>query len=163
MRKPKEQVEQEKLAREKNKKALKIKEYTERLELGMRQQEERDRLREKQAARRKETATTGAGGVREGAGRPASLPHAICISNGFDCNPRKTMTFYGAADEKKPVKRFLQVWRVMRFEMAPEKRSACLHEMGGRVLYQLMTGQEIASEDLEKLPPELAKIGKVPL
>jgi hypothetical protein len=73
------------------------------------------------------------------------------------------MTFYGAADEKKPVKRFLQVWRVMRFEMAPEKRSACLHEMGGRVLYQLMTGQEIAPEDLEKLPPELAKIGKVPL
>jgi hypothetical protein len=159
MRKPKEQVAQEKLAREKNKKALKIKEYTERLELGMKQQEERDKLREKQAARRREKATTGAGGVREGAGRPASLPHAICISNGLDCNPRKTMTFYGAADEKKPVKRFLQVWRKIRFELSPD----VLREVNGLILYQLMTGQEIAPEDLEKLPPELAKIGKVPL
>ena len=163
MRKSKEQVQQERQEREENREALKLAEYAERVELKARQQRERDLLRERQAARRKEEATTGAGGFREGAGRPVSLPHAISIKDGRDENPRKTMTFYGAKDEKEPVKRFLQVWRKLRFETSPEERAACLQKISGLVMYQLMTGQAIEPQELEKLPPELAKIGGEPL
>lgn len=161
MRKSKELVAQERLERQETAAELKIQEREERLELEIEQRKARQALKKNQAARRKKNATTAAGGKREGAGRKPSLPHKPCIADGEDLNPRKTMTFYGSMDEKEPVKNFLNVWRELRFNIPPDKRSEGLAKLPASTLYKLFTHDIITSEKeialIEELFPTLTK------
>lgn len=164
MRKSKEQVQKERQEREEIRQRLKAEEYGERLGLELKQKQERAALKKKQKQRRKDNATTGAGGCREGAGRPLSLPHKPWIENGVDFNPRKTMTFYGSQDEKEPVKKFLKVWRELRFKVPPEQVYAYLPKFNALTMYQLMTGGTITDEReikrLRKLLPTVAELAR---
>ena len=151
MRKTKEQVQLERQERQDTAAELKRAEYTERLELEIKQKQEREAMRARHAARRKKNATTAAGGKRPGAGRKPSLPHKPCIAEGKDLNPRKTMTFYGSQDEKEPVKNFLNVWRELRFNIPADARADGLEELPAEILYKLMTKTTMTEEERETL------------
>ncbi len=151
MRKTKEQVQLERQDRQETTAELKQMENEERLELERKQKQEREAMRASHAARRKKNATTAAGGSRPGAGRKPSLPHKIWIENGEDCNPRKTMTFYGSADEKEPVKTFLAVWRELRFNTPADERTANLQKLPAMTLYKLMTQDTMSDREIKEL------------
>lgn len=107
-------------------------------------------LKAEQAERQRRTIRpTSAGGWRRGSGRPSTTPHNPHIVAGEDLNPRKTYTFYGAADEVPTVRYFLKLWRDMRFN-TPDLWAA-VSKLKGETVYKLLTG----------LPLELAEERKV--
>lgn len=164
MRKSKIQVQIERQERQDTAEELKRVEYTERLELNLEHKQERQALKARQAARRKIHATTAAGGKRPGAGRKPSLPHKEYIANGKDINTKKTMTFYGSADEKEPVKAFLNVWRELRFNITADERAAGLEKLSAGTLYKLFTNEIIRDtaelDALAEIFPSLRKYAR---
>jgi hypothetical protein len=111
-RKSKEQVQAERAERERLRMQTRKKEQAERAKLREKQKRERDKQRKAQAARRKKNATTAAGGIRKGAGRPPQ-----------DGEKRKTYTFYGTYSEKLCIKQFLKVLREIKQDPEQAKKS----------------------------------------
>ena len=155
-RKSKEQVAQERKARQESRAALSQAEFEERIELEIQQRKERQQLKEKQAKRRIANTTTKAGGRRAGAGRKPTLPHVSSIIAGEDLNPRKTFTFYGAADEKEPVKDFLKMWRELRFN-TPDKYIK-LSQLRGDTVYKLLTSGTLDQHESDLLTQLLPNV-----
>jgi hypothetical protein len=96
------------------------------------------------------------GGRRRGAGRPQSTPHHSNVVAGEDLNPRKTYTFYGAADEVPAVRQFLKVWRELRFE-TPELWEV-LPKLKGGTVYKLLTGLPLEPAEERKIKKLLPKV-----
>ena len=96
------------------------------------------------------------GGRRRGAGRPQSTPHHSNVVAGEDLNPRKTYTFYGAADEVPAVRQFLKVWRELRFE-TPELWEV-LPKLKGETVYKLLTGLPLEPAEERKIKKLLPKV-----
>ena len=96
------------------------------------------------------------GGRRRGAGRPQSIPHHSNVVAGEDLNPRKTYTFYGAADEVPAVRQFLKVWRELRFE-TPELWEV-LPKLKGGTVYKLLTGLPLEPAEERKIKKLLPKV-----
>jgi hypothetical protein len=132
MRKTKKQTTAERLKRE----ALRMQEREraaeERKALREKQQAERDELRERQAQRRKDNATTNAGGFREGAGRPPK-----------DDQERETFTFYGTHNEREKVRNLLRVLRAM--EQDQQKAFSLFYKLNGMAAYDLLTCGHVAN------------------
>ena len=164
MKKTKEQVLAERKARERQRAKERKQTKTETEALRVKQQAERDALKARQAKRRREAATTNAGGKRDGAGRPLSMPHKPTMLDGEDINQRKTMTFYGSQDEKPAVLRFLKIWRELRFKTAPEKANSALLELNAQTMLELMTYGSISdpqqAELLKSLLPNVAELAE---
>lgn len=167
-RKSKEQVQKERALRAEVREVQKQTEAREKRDMLRRQRVEREELRERQAKRRAEKFTTHAGGKREGAGRKPSIPHNENMLAGVDLNPKRTYTFYGAADEREGVKQFLNVWRALRFGLTPEERVELLQRFNGYTMYELMTGgilfdQREINRIRRKLPSLAKYINEIPL
>lgn len=161
MRKSKEQVQQERHQRVIAREVQKQTEAREKRDMKRRQFAEREELRERQAKRRAEESTTHAGGKREGAGRKPSIPHQENVLAGVDLNPKRTYTFYGAADEKEAVKQFLNVWRELRFNVSPEERAELLQKFNGLTMYELMTGGTLIDQrEIKRLRRKLPGLAK---
>jgi hypothetical protein len=107
-------------------------------------------LKAEQAERQRRTIRpTSAGGWRRGSGRPSTTPHNPLIVAGEDLNPRKTYTFYGAADEVPTVRYFLKVWRDMRFNTLD--LWAALSKLKGETVYKLLTGLPLEPAEERKV------------
>ena len=146
MRKSKEQAATERAERERARMQEQEQAAAERQALKVKQQAERDELRERQAQRRKDNATTNAGGYREGAGRPPK-----------DDQERETFTFYGTHNEREKVRNLLRVLRTM--EQDQQKAFDLLYQLDGITAYELLTAGQILNpiqKDLvAKVMPEL--------
>ena len=160
-RKSKEQARQDREQRAELREVQKQTEAREKRDMKRRQLAEREELRERQAKRRAEVSTTHAGGRREGAGRKPSIPHYESVLAGVDLNPRKTYTFYGAADEREGVKQFLNVWRELRFGLTPEERVELLQRFNGFTMYELMTGGTLFDQrEIRRIKRKLPSLAK---
>lgn len=160
-RKSKEQARKDREQRAELREVQKQTEAREKRDMRTRQRVEREELRERQAKRRAEESTTHAGGKREGAGRKPSIPHYESVLAGVDLNPRKTYTFYGAADEREGVKRFLNVWRELRFNVSLEERTELLQRFNGLTIYKLMTGETIFDQrEIRRIKRKLPGLAK---
>ena len=160
-RKSKEQVQKERALRTEFREVQKQTEAREKQDMQRRQRVEREELRERQAKRRAEKSTTHAGGKREGAGRKPSIPHHENVLAGVDLNPKRTYTFYGAADEREGVKQFLNVWRELRFKLSPEERVELLQRFNGYTMYELMTGGTLFDQrEIKRLRRKLPALSK---
>lgn len=138
--------------RETKRRRIDKKQRAERQALAEKQLAERAKLRERQSQQReKELAEnpTKAGGKRPGAGRPQSVQHKPYIEQGEDMNPRKTITFYGAEQEKPIVRRFVKVWRALEYDTP--NASTALSKMGGILVYRLLTGEELTAKEIKKV------------
>ena len=130
------------------KRKLAINDYEERLELRIKQKQEREALRNEQEKRRQlEQIKTGAGGRRAGAGSKVTIPHKEYIVNGVDVNKKKVYSFYLALDERDKVKNFIKVWREIRFNTA--EASHKLERLGGLLVYKLLTGEILTEQERE--------------
>ena len=160
-RKSKEQVQKERALRAEVREVQKQTEAREKRDMQRRQRVEREELRERQAKRRAEKFTTHAGGKREGAGRKPSIPHNENMLAGVDLNPKRTYTFYGAADEREGVKLFLNVWRELRFNVSLEERTELLQRFNGLTIYKLMTGETIFDQrEIRRIKRKLPGLAK---
>ena len=160
-RKSKEQARKDREQRAELREVQKQTEAREKRDMRTRQRVEREELRERQAKRRAEESTTHAGGKREGAGRKPSIPHNESLLAGVDLNPRKTYTFYGAADEREGVKLFLNVWRELRFNVSLEERMELLQRFNGLTIYKLMTGETIFDQrEIRRIKRKLPGLSK---
>jgi hypothetical protein len=146
MRKSKEQAAAERAERERARMREQEQAAAERQALRVKQQAEREELKERQAKRRKDNATTNAGGFREGAGRPPK-----------DDQERETFTFYGTHNEREKVRNLLRVLRVM--EQDQQKAFDLLYQLDGITAYELLTAGQVLNpiqKDLvAKVMPEL--------
>lgn len=114
-------------------------------------------LKAEQAERQRRTIRpTSAGGWRRGSGRPSTTPHNPLIVAGEDLNPRKTYTFYGAAEEVPAVRYFLKVWRDMRFNTLD--LWAALSKLKGGTVYKLLTGLPLEPAEERKIKKLLPKV-----
>lgn len=160
-RKSKEQARKDREQRAELREVQKQTEAREKRDMQTRQRAEREELRERQAKRRAEESTTHAGGKREGAGRKPSIPHNESLIAGVDLNPKRTYTFYGAADERRAVKKFLNVWRELRFKLSPEERVELLQKFNGLTIYELMTdGTLIDQREIRRIKRKLPSLTK---
>lgn len=160
-RKSKEQARKDREQRAELRDVQKQTEAREKRDMRTRQRVEREELRERQAKRRAEKSTTHAGGKREGAGRKPSIPHYESVLAGVDLNPRKTYTFYGAADEREGVKLFLNVWRELRFNVSLDERTELLQRFNGLTIYKLMTGETIFDQrEIRRIKRKLPGLAK---
>ena len=160
-RKSKEQARKDREQRAELREVQKQTEAREKRDMRTRQRVEREELRERQAKRRAEESTTHAGGKREGAGRKPSIPHNESLIAGVDLNPKRTYTFYGAADERRAVKKFLNVWRELRFKLSPEERVELLQKFNGLTIYELMTdGTLIDQREIRRIKRKLPGLAK---
>jgi hypothetical protein len=140
----------------KAKQALDNRERIERQRLKAKQKREREKLSENQTARRKKALKpTKAGGRREGAGRKP-IAHKPLIVAGQDLNEKRTFTVYGAQDEVKPTRHFLQVWRLLRFN-TPDLWLK-LAKVKGDTMYKLLTGAGIEEAEKKKLAKVLPEV-----
>jgi hypothetical protein len=146
MRKSKEQAAAERAERERARMQEQEQAAAERQALRVKQQAEREELKERQAKRRKDNATTNAGGYREGAGRPPK-----------DDQERETYTFYGTYNEREKVRNLLRVLRAM--EQDQQKAFDLLYQLDGITAYELLTAGQVLNpiqKDLvAKVMPEL--------
>lgn len=131
MRKTKEQTAIERAERQRIRMQEREQAAAERRSLKDQQLLEREKLRARQAQRRKDNATTNAGGYREGAGRPPK-----------DDQERKTYTFYGTPYERGIVKNLLRVLRVM--EQDQQKTFNLLAQLDGITAYELLTAGRVS-------------------
>ena len=134
MRKSKEQLMQERADRQRQRAV----DMDERKELAVKQALEREKQRIAQAERRKRNATTRAGGVRQGAGRPPK-----------DDLERKTFTFYGTHNEREKVRRFLQTLRVI--ETDPQRAYSLFCGLNGMAVIDLLTSGDVSDPAQRKI------------
>ena len=138
MRKSQREAQERREQREQMREQLQALEHKERQELQDKQLYERELQRRAQAARRKASTNTQAGGRREGAGRPPK-----------DGQDRKTYTYYGTFHEREQVRRFLKVLRAV--EQDKETAFMLFQRLSGQTVYELLTSDSVGLPDEKRL------------
>lgn len=138
MRKSQREAQERREQREQMREQLQALEHKERQELQDKQLYERELQRRAQAARRKASTNTQAGGRREGAGRPPK-----------DGKERKTFTYYGTHRERAQVRRFLQVLR--KIEQDQDTAFMLFQRLSGQTVYELLTSDSVGLPDEKRL------------
>jgi hypothetical protein len=150
MRKSQREAQERREQREQMREQLQALEHKERQELQDKQLYERELQRRAQAARRKASTNTKAGGARAGAGRPRKAG-----------DKRQTYTFYGTHKERDEVRRFLQVLREV--EQDRETAFMLFQRLSGQTVYELLTSDSVGLPDekrlIESLMPDLLPSG----
>lgn len=150
MRKSQREAQERREQREQMREQLQALERKERQEMQDKQLYERELQRRAQAARRKASTNTQAGGRREGAGRPRK-----------DGQDRRTYTIYASYHERQQVRRFLRALRIV--EQDRKTASLLFQRLSGQTVFELLTSDSVGLPDekrlIESLMPDLLPKG----
>ena len=150
MRKSQIEAQVRREQREQMREHLQELERKERQEMQDKQLYERELQRRAQAARRKASTNTQAGGRREGAGRPPK-----------DGKERKTYTYYATHEERERVRRFLKALR--KIEQDQDTAFMLFQRLSGQTVYELLTSDSVGilseKQIIDSLMPDLLPRG----